>query len=53
MIDYKYETFRLFIVYNINEIPICGEVLKIYLYEFIIRELTNTKIEVLEMKMPN
>lgn len=40
-------------MHNINEIPISGEALKICLYEFIVRELTNTKIEVLEMKMPN
>jgi len=40
-------------VHNINEIPICIEVLNIYSNEFIVRELKNTKIEVLEMKMPN
>ena len=40
-------------MHNINEIPICTEVLNIYSNEFIVIELKNTKIEVLEMKMPN
>ena len=40
-------------MHNINAIPIYIEVLNIYSNEFIVREFKNTKIEVLEMKMPN
>ena len=49
----QYQTLIGFVVHNINETPIYIEVLNIYSNEFIVRELKNTKIEVLEMKMPN
>lgn len=49
----QYETLGGFIVHNIQDIPTDGEVLKISNYKFIIREVTNTKIETLELKILN
>ena len=49
----QYETLGGFIVHHIQDIPTNGEVLKIYNYKFIIREVTNTKIETLELKILN
>ena len=49
----QYETLGGFIVHNIQDIPTDGEVLKILNYKFIIREVTNTKIETLELKILN
>jgi CBS domain containing-hemolysin-like protein len=47
----QYETLGGFIVHNIQDIPSEGEVLKTSNYKFIIREVTNTKIETLELKI--
>ena len=47
----QYETIGGFIVHNIQEIPTIGEVLNFFGYKFIIREVTNTKIEMVEMKI--
>ena len=49
----QYETLGGFIVHHIQDIPTNGEVLKISNYKFIIREVTNTKIETLELKILN
>ena len=49
----QYETLGGFIVHNIQDIPTDGEVLKISNYKFIIREVTDTKIETLELKILN
>ncbi len=49
----QYETLGGFIVHNTQDIPENGEVLKISSFEFIVREVTNTKIETLELKILN
>ena len=49
----QYETLGGFVVHNLQDIPSDGEVLKISNYKFIIREVTNTKIETLELKILN
>ena len=49
----QYETLGGFVVHNLQDIPTDGEVLKISNYKFIIREVTNTKIETLELKILN
>ena len=47
----QYETIGGFIVHNRQDIPAIGEVLNFPNYEFIIREVTNTKIETVEVKI--
>ena len=49
----QYETLGGFIVHNTQDIPKNGEVLKISSFEFIVREVTNTKIETIELKILN
>tara|TARA_B100000767_G_C19774127_1_gene541661 strand:- start:2778 stop:4046 length:1269 start_codon:yes stop_codon:yes gene_type:complete len=49
----QYETLGGFIVHNTQDIPENGEVLKISSFEFIVREVTNTKIETIELKILN
>ena len=48
-----YETLGGYVVHNTQDIPANGEVLKTSRYEFTIREVTNTKIEKLEIKILN
>ena len=47
----QYETIGGFIVHNRQDIPAIGEVLNFSIYKFIIREVTNTKIETVELKI--
>ena len=49
----QYETLGGFIVHNTQDIPKNGEVLKISSFEFIVREVTNTKIGTIELKILN
>ena len=49
----QYETLGGFIVHNTQDIPQNGEVLKISSFEFIVSEVTNTKIETIELKILN
>ena len=47
----QYETIGGFIVHNRQDIPSEGEVLNFSNYKFIIKEVTNTKIETVEVKV--
>lgn len=47
----EYETIGGFIVHNRQDIPAVGEVLNFSNYKFTIREVTNTKIETVEVKI--
>ena len=47
----QYETIGGFIVHNRQDIPAVGEVLNFSNYKFTIREVTNTKIETVEVKI--
>ena len=49
----QYETLGGFIVYNNQDIPLNGDILKIDQFEFKIKEVTNTKIETIELKILN
>ena len=49
----QYETLGGFIVHNTQDIPESGEVLKISSFEFIVRDVTDTKIETIELKVLN
>ena len=48
-----YETLGGFIVHNNQDIPLNGDILKIDQFEFKIKEVTNTKIETIELKILN
>jgi CBS domain containing-hemolysin-like protein len=47
----QYETIGGFIVHNRQDIPAVGEVLNFSNHKFTIREVTNTKIETVEVKI--
>lgn len=49
----QYETLGGFIVHNNQDIPLNGDILKIDQFEFKIKEVTNTKIETIELKILN
>ena len=49
----QYETLGGFIVYNNQDIPLNGDILKIDQFEFKIKEVTNTRIETIELKILN
>jgi len=49
----QYETLGGFIVHNTQDIPGNGDVIKISSFEFIVRDVTETKIETLELKVLN
>ena len=49
----EYETLGGYIVYNNQNIPKKGEIIKINSIEFVIKEVTETKIETLLVKMKN
>ena len=49
----EYETLGGYIVYNNQNIPKKGEIIKINSIEFIVKEVTETKIETLLVKMKN
>mgnify|MGYP001275966534 FL=1 len=49
----QYETLGGFVVHNTQDIPISGEVLTILSFEFTVKEVTNTRIETIELKILN
>ena len=49
----QYETLGGFVVHNTQDIPISGDVLTILSFEFIVKEVTNTRIETIELKILN
>ena len=49
----QYETLGGFIVHNNQDIPLNGDILKIDQFEFKIKEVTNTRIETIELKILN
>ena len=49
----QYETLGGFLVHNIQDIPTTGEVIKILSFEFTVKEVTNTRIETIELKILN
>ncbi|MGY8946398.1 MAG: hemolysin family protein [Flavobacteriales bacterium] len=49
----QYETLGGFIVHKNQDIPLNGEILKIDQFEFEIKEVSNTKIETVELKVLN
>jgi CBS domain containing-hemolysin-like protein len=49
----QYETLGGFLVHNTQDIPITGEVLTILSFEFTVKEVTNTRIETIELKILN
>ena len=49
----EYETLGGYIVFNNQNIPKKGEILKINSLEFCVKEVTDTKIETLEIKIKN
>jgi CBS domain containing-hemolysin-like protein len=49
----QYETLGGFLVHYIQDIPITGEVIKILSFEFTVKEVTNTRIETIELKILN
>jgi CBS domain containing-hemolysin-like protein len=49
----QYETLGGFVVHNTQDIPITGEVLAILSFEFTVKEVTNTRIETIELKILN
>ena len=49
----QYETLGGFLVHNTQDIPISGEVITILPFEFTVKEVTNTRIETIELKILN
>ena len=49
----QYETLGGFVVHNTQDIPITGEVLTIFSFEFTVKEVTNSRIETIELKILN
>ncbi|MDC0389619.1 hemolysin family protein [Flavobacteriaceae bacterium] len=49
----QYETLGGFLVHNIQDIPTTGEVIKILSFEYTVKEVTNTRIETIELKILN
>lgn len=49
----QYETLGGFLVHNTQDIPIIGEVITILPFEFTVKEVTNTRIETIELKILN
>jgi CBS domain containing-hemolysin-like protein len=49
----QYDTLGGFLVHNTQDIPITGEVLTILSFEFTVKEVTNTRIETIELKILN
>ena len=49
----QYETLGGFLVHYIQDIPTTGEVLTIFSFEFTVKEVTNSRIETIELKILN